>query len=71
MENDRKAERVLPKKPGKILERQKAYNAAHKEEKAAYDKARYKKNWKKKAEYNWKYYQRRKAAAKCQNVPVG
>lgn len=44
----------------RLLARQKEYNARHKEEKAAYDKARYKLIWKEKAEYNWEYYRRKK-----------
>ena len=44
----------------RIIARQKDYNARHKEEKAAYDKKRYKLTWKQKAEYNWEYYRRKK-----------
>lgn len=45
----------------RILERQKAYNAERKEQKAAYDKERYKTHWKEKALYNLEYYRRKKA----------
>lgn len=44
----------------RLLEKQKAYNAEHKAEKAEYDKKRYKEKWKEKAEYNFHYYRRRK-----------
>lgn len=49
----------------RILERQKAYNAEHKEQKADYDRKRYKKIWKQKAEYNWAYWERRKHEQKA------
>lgn len=45
----------------KILDRQKAYNAAHKEEKKEYDRKRAMKRWREKADYNEKYYQEHRA----------
>lgn len=59
------------KNRGKILKRQKEYNARHKEEKAMYDHLRNMERWKEKAAYNREYYKRRKEAAKCANAPAG